>query len=307
MELNWLEDFLRLADTRNFTRAANERNVSQPAFSRRIRALEHWVGVPLLDRSTYPVTLTKSGEFFRDAATRAVTVLTETRTVIRGQAVEEQSTISLAALHTLSLTFFPYWLTETEKILGPLNFRISANSLHDCVQSLTEGLSDLLLCYSHPAIPVIMAPSHYLSLMIGNDQLVPISSPDANGNPIFSLSGNSCKALQYLAYGSDSFLGRAVEFILRKHKDQLHLLKRYQNSMAESLKAMAICGQGIAWLPQSSAIDELKHGTLVLAGGNEWQLNIGISMIRSINRSRPGIEKLWSILVERSSYPSVML
>ena len=37
MDLDWLKDFLALAEQKNFSRAADARNVSQPAFSRRIR------------------------------------------------------------------------------------------------------------------------------------------------------------------------------------------------------------------------------------------------------------------------------
>jgi len=37
-----------LAERRNFSRAAEARHVTQPAFSRRIRALEDWVGTPLV-------------------------------------------------------------------------------------------------------------------------------------------------------------------------------------------------------------------------------------------------------------------
>ncbi|HEY5789464.1 MAG TPA: LysR family transcriptional regulator, partial [Gammaproteobacteria bacterium] len=40
MEFKLLEDFVCLARTGNFSRAAEERNVTQPAFSRRIRQLE---------------------------------------------------------------------------------------------------------------------------------------------------------------------------------------------------------------------------------------------------------------------------
>ena len=52
MELKWLEDFLSLAETRSFSRSAEQRRVTQPAFSRRIRSLEIWLGTVLLDRST---------------------------------------------------------------------------------------------------------------------------------------------------------------------------------------------------------------------------------------------------------------
>jgi len=44
MDTRWFQDFVTLAEVRNFTRAAEIRNVSQAAFSRRVQALEHWVG-----------------------------------------------------------------------------------------------------------------------------------------------------------------------------------------------------------------------------------------------------------------------
>ena len=61
MHIKWLDDFVSLAKTRSFTRAAEERQVTLPAFGRRIKSLESWVGVPLVNRGTYPATLTEEG------------------------------------------------------------------------------------------------------------------------------------------------------------------------------------------------------------------------------------------------------
>ncbi len=61
LETKWLEDFLELAETRNFSAAAVRRNVTQPAFSRRIRMLERSVGAELVDRGQTPIALTESG------------------------------------------------------------------------------------------------------------------------------------------------------------------------------------------------------------------------------------------------------
>jgi DNA-binding transcriptional LysR family regulator len=55
MEFIWLEDFLALVDSGSFSRTAELRHVTQPAFSRRIRALERWVGVNLFERNRHPV------------------------------------------------------------------------------------------------------------------------------------------------------------------------------------------------------------------------------------------------------------
>ena len=63
MELIWFEDYLALSETLSFSKAAEARHVTQPAFSRRIRALEDWVGAPLFVRTTHSVTpaMTSSG------------------------------------------------------------------------------------------------------------------------------------------------------------------------------------------------------------------------------------------------------
>ena len=68
MELKWLEDLLSLSRTRSFSRTATERFCTQSALSRRIKALELWVGVPLVDRGAYPASLTPAGIVFRDTA-----------------------------------------------------------------------------------------------------------------------------------------------------------------------------------------------------------------------------------------------
>ena len=60
MNLSWLDDFLTLAAIGNFSRAADERHMTQPAFSRRIMALEEWLGVDLFDRSSKPSRLTET-------------------------------------------------------------------------------------------------------------------------------------------------------------------------------------------------------------------------------------------------------
>ena len=64
MEIRWLEDFIVLAQTRHFSRAADAQNVSQPTFSRRIKLLEEEMGTTLINRQTLPLSLTPAGDEF---------------------------------------------------------------------------------------------------------------------------------------------------------------------------------------------------------------------------------------------------
>jgi len=79
VQLKLLEDFVELARTRSFTRAAENRFVTHPAFGRRIRALDEWLGARLIER-TKPLELTAAGTVFLDAATNAIDILHGVRT-----------------------------------------------------------------------------------------------------------------------------------------------------------------------------------------------------------------------------------
>lgn len=87
MELAWLQDFLSLAEAGCFSRAAEQRNMTQPAFSRRIKALEAWVDADLFYRDARPVMLTPAGEAFRPAAEETLRRLNAGREEARNEAL----------------------------------------------------------------------------------------------------------------------------------------------------------------------------------------------------------------------------
>src|SRR5207244_10954537 len=105
-------------ETLTFSKAAEARHVTQPAFSRRIRALEDWVGAPLFVRTTHSVTLTPAGEHFHTQAeilTRALHQLRRETLEVAGRGA---GPLSIAATHALSFTFFPKWVRSSDEILA---------------------------------------------------------------------------------------------------------------------------------------------------------------------------------------------
>ena len=86
MDTKWLEDFVSLAETRSFSRSAQLRYVTQPAFSRRIQSLEAWAGVELIDRSSYPTNLTPAGHQLYGQALAILQTLHSARALLRGSA-----------------------------------------------------------------------------------------------------------------------------------------------------------------------------------------------------------------------------
>src|SRR5688572_20591080 len=107
MELKWLEDFVCLANTGSFWKASEQRHVSQPAFSRRIQALESWVGATLIDRSSYPVSLTPYGRQFLPYAQDILKTSHSIRDEFRMLSAAAENEIRIASLHTLSIYLLP--------------------------------------------------------------------------------------------------------------------------------------------------------------------------------------------------------
>src|SRR6478752_1723132 len=165
METKWLEDFVSLAETRSFSRSAQLRHVTQPAFSRRIQALEAWAGTDLVDRSSYPTRLTPAGETLYTQSIEVLQALQSTRAMLRGHSAAAQDVIEFAVPHTLAFTFFPAWVSSLRDKFGPIKSRLIALNVHDAVMRLVEGGCDVLIAYHHASHPLPYlgyAPGAYL-------------------------------------------------------------------------------------------------------------------------------------------------
>jgi len=82
MELRQLEQFVAVAEERQFTRAANRCSIAQSALSTSIRSLENELGAPLFLRTTRRVTLTEAGQALLTEARRTLTAAETARTAV---------------------------------------------------------------------------------------------------------------------------------------------------------------------------------------------------------------------------------
>src|SRR5260370_22037931 len=158
MEWRGVEGVLRREETRNWARAAALRFTTQPAFSRRIKALEDWVGAILIDRSVQPVGLTEAGANFRSLAEEVVRQLYQGREEIHLASVNVASAIKVTATHSLSLTFFPRWICAIETSAGPLHIRLDNGHARACLQMMQHCDCQFMLSHTHPSVDVGLDP-----------------------------------------------------------------------------------------------------------------------------------------------------
>jgi DNA-binding transcriptional LysR family regulator len=309
VETKWLEDFVSLAETRSFSRSAQLRHVTQPAFSRRIQALEAWAGLDLVDRSSYPTRLTPAGETFHAQALEVLGSLQATRNMMRGLQAGGADMIEFAVPHTLAFTFFPSWLMALRRGFAHMKTRLIALNVHDAVMRMTEGSCDLLVAYHHASQPLQLSPERYEMLSLGKETLAPYARAGADGAPLFRLAGGSGGRVPFLGYSSGAYMAGLVDQILKSSAALPHLDTLYETDMAEGLKAMALEGHGVAFLPSSSVKKELRARRLVPAvplndeSGHVYEVTMEVRMYRErpelARHPKAGALALWDYLKER--------
>ncbi|HWW07322.1 LysR substrate-binding domain-containing protein [Collimonas sp.] len=301
MQIKWIEDFLSLSEAGAFSRAAGSRNVSQPTLSRHIQSLEDWLGAELIDRRSQGVTLTPAGRLFRNFAADMLRRTYEMRTILRGQTMVGMDTVRFSVTHTLASTFFPRWLKQLKTALGPVTVRVGAVNIQDGAAALIEGVTDLLLIYHHPQLPVLLDPTRYPHLVLANDRMLPLSAPDEKGRPLYKLPGKPEAAVPFLAYSPGTYLAHVVEMILLSVGQRCYFERSFDTHMALALKAMVIDGHGLGWLPESCAEREISEGKLVPAGISQWNGILEVRLYRAAESNSVTVDKIWASLLSSES------
>jgi DNA-binding transcriptional LysR family regulator len=294
LDLEWLEDFLALAESGNFSRAAQQRLIAQPAFSRHIRSLEEWVGVDLFDRSTHPASLTEAGLRLQPLIEDLLARLEAARIKARSAHEQGQNSLRFAATHVLSLTYFPQWLSGVEAQLRIGAIQMFSDHFQSCEESMLQRRVQFLLCHGHEGVRNRLDEAQCPARRIGEDALVPVSAGAAPGAPLHRISRDAAAELPVLAYSLESGLGRIVRAVLGRRLDEAPFRAVFTAHHAVLLKTMALEGRGIAWLPRSLIRQELDAGLLLCAGDANWQIPVDIRLYRQPSDMSAAAEALWA-------------
>lgn len=293
MNLIWLDDFLVLAETGNFSRAADERHLTQPAFSRRIRSLEEWLGTDLFDRSVQPARLTEAGEWMRGAAQELLAQVERLPGEARTVAEAHSSTLRLASTHALSFTFLPRWLRGLEARSEVGRIQLDSDVLARCESLLQQGKVHLVLSHSHAEARGALDAAGYASTQVGSDELIPVSATDAKGRPRHRLTGTGATPVPVMAYSEASGLGRILRAVRGQALAALPTEVVFTAHLASVLRTMVLDGRGLAWLPRTLIAEDLSSGTLVEAASPEWCIPLEIRLYRDDITLGRAAESFW--------------
>lgn len=281
MQLKQLEDFVCLAQTRSFVRAAQLRHVTHPAFGRRIAALERWVGCALVQRDAKPLVLTEFGAQFLQTANHLIAQLAQAQ---RGAAAASNPAVSIVTGRTLARTLVADWLTLANK-KSQLVFDIQTASLESAAAQLQGNRADFMVAYKHALFDLKMDTAQFESLRLAKDRLVPVV---AN-----SRSNAKKGSIAWIAFHPQLALARLLQDQLPLLIDLPELRVVARCDSPDVAQALVLRGLGAAWLPWSLVARDCESGLLHVLGAGRWNIPFEVSIYRSKQRLAVAAESLW--------------
>jgi DNA-binding transcriptional LysR family regulator len=289
MDTKWLQDFVTLAEVRNFTRAAEIRNLSQAAFSRRIQSLEHWLGAKLIDRTAFPTRLTAAGERFQIVAVGLLGQIGDAKTEIGD--VPSRNHLRLAMPYALATTRLPEWWAAWSSDAG-LSCSVEVGNVHDTVSALSAGSVDLLICFHRATHPVQLDAARFDRQEIGREAIRPYASKALIGAGKAALPGTALQPIPLLMYSPTVYFARVVETAIESAPQRLFGFRAFEVEMSDVLGDLAQQGFGVAWLPDSS-FQRGRLPELVAVGDGAWDIDVSIVAYRAVNNTRRALAEVW--------------
>ena len=259
MRLEWLEDILAVQETGSFIRAAEQRFLTQPAFSRRIKLIEDHVGAELFDRSKKPVQLKNHVKDLQQNIQELAAGLRDLRNELKRQALEAHNRIVIASQHAITTSIVPS-LVRRLSTRGKFNTRLRSANHDECYALLMTKQVDFILIHQSENEQVPTPDGVFEQCHLDQERFVPVYA--TRELPRFRAEYTKGD-VSVIAYPADSFLGQVTNreiFSHIWHTTTIH--KKAETALTLAALPLSTAGVGVAWLPYSIAASDLANGKL---------------------------------------------
>lgn len=240
MEVDQLRYFLRVAERGNFTRAAEELNISQPALSRSIQKLEEELGQPVFERKTRSVALTDAGTLLQSRAQQILALIEDTKAEISDDGRSGQ--IRIGAIPTIAPFFLPDLLRQFSTEFPAASIIVQEDTTDHLLKRCTQGEIDLAIL----ALPV---PAKYLEVEeLFQEELLLVLPPD---HPLVNkpqIRLNDIKALPFVLLDEAHCLSDNIVSFCRQRS--FHPVAVEQTSQLAMVQELVSLSHGISMVPQ---------------------------------------------------------
>jgi LysR family hydrogen peroxide-inducible transcriptional activator len=242
MNLRDLEYIKAVADTRSFTKAAEQCHVSQPTLSGQITKLEAWLGVNLFERNNKTVLITDVGKEIIAAASRALHETVRIKEIANAYRDPLSGTLKLGAFPTLSTYLFPRIAPAIAQALPAIHLVLHEEKTHQLLHMLRAGELDA----AYLALPVATEGLEVASLFEDVFYVAVATTHPLTARTVIDYDDLAAYPLLLLEEGH-CLRQQALEICT------LHQLYEHQDVRAtglETIRQLVAAGMGVTLIPE---------------------------------------------------------
>ena len=256
MELRQLRTFVALAELRHFARAASYCNLSQPAVSHQIAALEAETGARLFNRTARRVSVTVAGEVFLEEARRVLGAVDRARERMQEVARGAVGRIRLGATATPGLYLLPPLLARYRRAHESYDLHFEIASIHAIAERVAKNELDMAIVAGPPPAGELR------TRLLARDEFVVIAAPGATVARARSITPRRLAAETWLIREEGSDSRRHVSAWWHRHR--LAPTRTMTFDHPDAVKRAVTAGLGVAMVSRLTVEDELAARRVAL-------------------------------------------
>ncbi|MFZ6744289.1 LysR family transcriptional regulator [Undibacterium sp. JH2W] len=152
-----VQAFVAIADHGSFNRAADVLHVTQTAVTQRLRNLEIFLGVTLLERTTRSIALTRTGQDFLPQARRLLQELSAALTEIRETGKAQRGDVSIACIPTVGVRYLPKVIREYSAMFPDNRIKILDHASVGVAEAVLRREAEFGINLAGPSHPELTA------------------------------------------------------------------------------------------------------------------------------------------------------
>ncbi len=265
--LQQLEALVHLVEERNFSRAANRMNISQPSLSKHIRNLENFAGGSLLERGPQGISLTEEGRIIHDYACRMLDLRSETAAAVTRCRDNTCGSLNIGASTIPATYILPQVISAMQQQFPGIFISLATGPSAAIIEQVLAGTADLGI------VGRSVSDRRLICEELWQDRLVVAIR---KGHP-----WDDGRRLNLADLGTRPYIGRckgsATRAVMEEHfRDGVRLNPVCELASSEAVKEAVLAGTGFAVISEHAVRREIDYGLISVA---EIQ---GLPLTRSI-------------------------
>lgn len=275
MDTRLLEDALLLLEERNLSAAAARRHLTQPAFSRRIRTLEQWIGRDLLIRRPNRVDISP---MLLESEPQIRAMLAHLQQ-LRSQLLNPENNsepLVIVTQHSLAYSVVPEIVLKTKGINPNLRVRLRSQNRDTAMSIFLRHEADVLISYEDRKLPEVPFDDTVSRYVWRRDALIPL----VGGDMRYGLEEENMLPGQsnVIAYPVESYFGQIVESHQNSQRMSLNGRVAVESAFSVGVVQLILAGAGAAWVPHSMMHDDIISGNAVILSRDYGRIPLNITL-----------------------------